>query len=121
MMITAMMITMMIMMKMVMIVTIIRCQQRVGLVAELVTSEEVVAGMVGMVQVGDDDDDGDEDHHHHHHHHHYHQGRVVLQHGRSLVGRGTVSSRVGLVYAAGDHHHVEDKYKDKYKHKHKYI
>merc|ERR1712037_128506 len=27
-----------------------RCQQRVGLVAELVTSEEVVAGMVGMVQ-----------------------------------------------------------------------
>merc|ERR1711970_138627 len=27
-----------------------RCQQRVSLVAELVTSEEVVAGMVGMVQ-----------------------------------------------------------------------
>ena len=33
------------------IMMIIRCQQRVGLVAELVTSEEVVAGMVGMVQV----------------------------------------------------------------------
>ena len=38
--------------------------------AELVTSEEVVAGMVGMVQVDDDDDEdyGDDDHHCHHHH-----------------------------------------------------
>ena len=33
--------------------------------AELVTSAEVVAGMVGMVQV----DDEDEDHHHDHCHH----------------------------------------------------
>ena len=33
--------------------------------AELVTSAEVVAGMVGMVQV----DDEDEDHHHGHRHH----------------------------------------------------
>ena len=39
------------------IMIIIRCQQRVGLVAELVTSEEVVAGMVGMVQVPRGDDE----------------------------------------------------------------
>ena len=56
-----MMITTSIMIKIVIMVTIIRCQQRVGLVAELVTSEEVVAGMVGMVQVDDDDDDCDDD------------------------------------------------------------
>merc|ERR1712172_5610 len=62
-----------------------RCQQRVGLVAELVTSEEVVAGMVGMVQVDDDDDDDNEVDNHHHHFHHLQVG-VVLQHGGLLLG-----------------------------------
>merc|ERR1711971_159096 len=66
-----------------------RCQQRVGLVAELVTSEEVVAGMVGMVQVDDDDDDDHEDDNevdNHHHHFHHLQVGVVLQHGGLLLG-----------------------------------
>ena len=56
--ITVLMLILMLMLIIVMVIMmIIRCQQRVGLVAELVTSEEVVAGMVGMVQVPRGDDE----------------------------------------------------------------
>ena len=57
MLILMLMLIMLLIMIIILVMLIIRCQQRVGLVAELVTSEEVVAGMVGMVQVPRGDDE----------------------------------------------------------------